>query len=314
MEAYTKENISFCSADGKTQVAGYFYTPVSAPPRAVVQISHGMCEYIERYEPMIAVLCRAGYAVAGNDHLGHGNTGSPDHYGFFAEKDGYRLLLEDLKTMNTLIRQKYPGLKLVLLGHSMGSFMARWFAEKNPDSQDALVISGTGGPGFLMKLGLFLARLLSALRGPAYVSKMMVQSSTGAYDKSFKDEGIGAWLSRDPTVGETFNADPKCRFLFSASAYRDMLTAYNHVNTRKWARGLRKDMPVYIYSGDHDPVGNFGKGVRAVCRLLVEACMQDVSLRLYPGGRHEMHNETNREEVFRNLIAWLQSRVSSPEN
>lgn len=309
MPAYIKELIRFLSADGKTQSAGYFYSPASGTPKAVIQISHGMCEYIGRYEPMIDVLASAGYAVCGNDHLGHGDT-SPDSYGFFAEQDGYRLLLEDLYAMNTLAREKYPNVPLILLGHSMGSFLARWFAEKNPEAQDALVISGTGGPGILMKFGMRMAQFLSAVRGPQFVSGFLVKASTGSYSKGVENpESPSVWLSRDPAVWAAYDADEKCTFSFTVSAYRDMLTAYNHVNTAGWAQRLRKDLPVYVYSGDSDPVGNFGKGVKAVYGLLMDAGMEDVTLRLYPGGRHEMHNETNKDEVFRDLIEWCDGHI-----
>lgn len=309
MQHYIKDSLHFLSADGKTQVAGYLYTPTSTTPKAVIQISHGMCEYIGRYEHMIDRLCGAGYAVCGNDHLGHGNT-SPGSYGFFAERDGYKLLLQDLKAMNQLARTKYTGVPMILFGHSMGSFLARWFAEKYPDAQDALVLSGTGGPGLLMRFGKQLARFLSAVKGPKYVSQFLVKVSTGSYCKGIEDATSGsAWLSRDPAVWDAYDADEKCTFSFTVSAYRDMLTAYNHVNTAAWAQRLRKDLPILIYSGDFDPVGNYGKGVRAVYQLLMDAGMEDVTLRLYPGGRHEMHNETNKDEVFDNLIAWCDGHI-----
>jgi alpha-beta hydrolase superfamily lysophospholipase len=307
MAAFTKENIHFLSADGKTQVAGFFYTPND--PKAVIQLSHGMCEYIERYEDMIQVLTEAGFAVCGNDHLGHGST-SPGSYGFIAEKNGYQLVLKDLYTMNTLGHEKYLGLPYFLLGHSMGSFYARWFAEKHPDSIDGLIISGTGGPSGLMPVGKALSSLLSVLRGPKYVSKFMVKCSMGSYCKKIDNPTSGnAWLSRDPAIWNKYAGDERCNFAFSVSAYRDMLTAYIHVNTTAWAQRLRKDLPIYIYSGEDDPVGDYGKGVRAVYELLQQAGMDDVTLRLYPGGRHEMHNEINKDEVFSELISWLEARL-----
>ena len=276
MAGYQKESVFFPSADGKTRVAGYFYAPET--PKAIIQISHGMCEYVERYEPMIGVLCAAGYAVCGNDHLGHGSTGDPKDWGFFAEKDGAELVLRDLHTMNALAREKWPGLPLILLGHSMGSFFGRWFAEKYPDALDALVISGTGGPGALMKIGKAMAGFFTRVKGPRYVSQFMVKASMGSYSNT-------------------------------VSAFRDMLTVHVHVNTPEWAGNLRKDLPVYVYSGDMDPVGEYGKGVRAVEQLLRDAKLQDVTMRLYPQGRHEMHNELNKDEVFRDLIAWCDAHI-----
>ena len=308
MAGYQKESVFFPSADGKTRVAGYFYAPET--PKAIIQISHGMCEYVERYEPMIGVLCAAGYAVCGNDHLGHGATGDPKDWGFFAEKDGAELVLRDLHTMNALAREKWPGLPLILLGHSMGSFFGRWFAEKYPDALDALVISGTGGPGALMKIGKAMAGFFTRVKGPRYVSQFMVKASMGSYSKGIEDDrSKNVWLSRDPAVWEAYDKDPKCTFPFTVSAFRDMLTVHVHVNTPEWAGNLRKDLPVYVYSGDMDPVGEYGKGVRAVEQLLWDAKLQDVTMRLYPQGRYEMHNELNKDEVFRDLIAWCDAHI-----
>lgn len=306
MPAFIQESAHFQSADGKTQVAAFFYTPTVRPIRAVVQLSHGMCEYICRYVPMFTVLSEAGIAVCGNDHLGHGETSNPKDYGFMAEKNGYQYVLRDLYTMNTLGHEKFPGIPYFLLGHSMGSFYARWYAELHPETIDGLIISGTGGPSPLMPFGRRLAGLLARLRGPRYVSKFMVKCSMGSYCKKIPDATSGnAWLSRDPEVWEKYAADEKCNFSFTVSAYRDMLTAYTHVNTSGWASRIPKDLPVYLYSGDCDPVGNYGKGVTAVYQLLRQAQLSDVTLRLYPGGRHEMHNETNKDEVFTELIHWI---------
>lgn len=299
----------FLSADGKTQVAAFYYRP-EGEIRAVIQLSHGMCEYICRYEHMAQFLCQAGMAFCGNDHLGHGHTGDPKDYGFMAEKDGYKYVLQDLKTMNDKLHAAFPGVPVFLLGHSMGSFYARWFAELYPEAIDGLLISGTGGPGPLFTAGKTLATLLSKLKGPRYVSQLMVDASMGSYCKGIEQEGSGnAWLSRDPAVWEKYAADPMCTFKFTVSAYRDMLTAYCHVNSAGWASRMRKTMPILIYSGDRDPVGSFGKGVEKVNGMLLTAGCEDVTLRLYPGGRHEMHNETNKDEVFALVADWVTARI-----
>ena len=212
--------------------------------------------------------------------------------------------------MNALAREKWPDLPLILLGHSMGSFFGRWFAEKYPDALDALVISGTGGPGALMKIGKAMAGFFTRVKGPRYVSQFMVKASMGSYSKGIEDDrSKNVWLSRDPAVWEAYDKDPKCTFPFTVSAFRDMLTVHVHVNTPEWAGNLRKDLPVYVYSGDMDPVGEYGKGVRAVEQLLRDAKLQDVTMRLYPQGRHEMHNELNKDEVFRDLIAWCDAHI-----
>ena len=309
MASYTKETTRFLSADGKTQVAAFFYSPTVDAPKAVIQISHGMCEYIGRYEPTIEVLAAAGFAVCGNDHLGHGYT-SPGSYGFKAEKDGYKFVLEDLHTMSRLGHEKWPGIPYFLLGHSMGSFYGRWFGEKYPENLDGLIISGTGGPSPLMPVGKALASLLSKLKGPRHVSEFMVNISMGSYCNRI--EGAthkNAWLSRDSQVWDRYQGDDKCGFPFTVSAYRDMLTAYCHVSEKAWAENLRKGLPIYIYSGDCDPVGDYGKGVRAVHKLLEDAGIRDLTLKIYPGARHEMHNELNKDEVFADLIGWINARI-----
>lgn len=313
MSAFEKESIHFLSADKKNQVAGFFYTPVQAPPRAVIQLSHGMCEYICRYEPMFEVLAQAGFAIAGNDHLGHGDTVStPRDFGFMAEKDGYQFVLQDLHTMNTLTHEKYPGLPFFLLGHSMGSFYARWHAEMFPETIDGLLISGTGGPSPVMPAGKALCGLMAKRKGPRYVSPFVVKVSMGSYCKKIDAPTSGnAWLSRDPKVWEEYGQDEKCNFSFSVSAYRDMLTAYVHVNRKAWAESLPKALPVLLYAGDMDPVGNYGKGVRKVYEMLKGAGMEDVTLKLYPGGRHEMHNEINKDQVFADVIEWLDERLQT---
>lgn len=309
MPDFIKETTQFLSADGKTQVAGFFYTPADTAPKAVIQLSHGMCEYICRYEPMFSVLCRAGFAFCGNDHLGHGYT-SPDTPGFAAEKDGHKYLLKDLYTMNRLGHEKYPGLPYFLLGHSMGSFYARWFAELHGDVIDGLIISGTGGPNPLMPLGRRVSGLLSKLRGPKSYSKFMESSSNGAYAKHFAaDKDEFAWLSRDPAVWDAYRNDPLCGFSFTVSAYHDMLTVYTHVNTADWAARLNKELPIFLYSGDDDPVGSYGKGVEKVNALLRDAQIADLTFKLYPGARHEVHNETNRDELFADLTAWLEAHI-----
>ena len=255
------------------------------------------------------VLTRAGYAIFGNDHLGHGDT-SPGHYGFKAEKDGYRFVLEDLYTMNRLGCEKFSGIPCFLLGHSMGSFYGRWFAEKYPEAIDGLIISGPGGPSPVMPMGKALAALLCKVKGAKYVSKFMVDMSMGSYCKGIESDGSeNAWLSRDPRVWAKYAADEKCTFSFTVSAYRDMLTVYVHVSKKAWAQGLPKDMSIYVYSGDRDPVGAYGKGVIAVHKMLREAGIQNLSMKLYPGGRHEMHNETNRDEVLADLVSWLDGHI-----
>ena len=307
------EPLHYPSADKQHTIAGYLYTMPGTKPRAVLQIAHGMCEYIGRYQPMIEFFTACGFVVAGNDALGHGASALPPERGHFADKNGYRCVLADLKTMNAVLHQRFPDLPVALYGHSMGSLFARWYAELWPDTICALILGGTAGPAARNRLGLFLAAAAAAVAGPRYRSRLIVRLQTGAYCRRIPDAvSHSAWMSRDPAVVAAFDADPACRFDFTAAAYRDMLTALTHVSGKRWASALPKTMPVLLLAGSDDPVGNYGAGVRAVCAMLREAGVQDVTCRLYPGGRHELHNETNRGEVFADLLHWLEERLPAP--
>lgn len=308
------EPLHFPSADKQHTIAGYVYTMPDVAPRAVIQISHGMCEYIGRYCNLIAYFTANGFVVAGNDHLGHGASAAPEERGHFADKNGYRCILSDLKTMNATLHQRYPGLPLVLYGHSMGSFFARWYAELWPDTIDALILSGTAGPSPRNRLGLILSSVLAAVAGPHYHSGLIVQAQTGAYCRRIPQAvSKSDWMSRDPKVISDFDADLQTQFTFTAAAYRDMLTALTHISTRKWAQAMPKQLPVLLVAGTDDPVGDYGKGVRAVYAMLGDAGIQDLTCHLYEGGRHEMHNETNRTEVYEDERTWLESRLFDQE-
>lgn len=304
------ERLSFPSADGSHTSAAYVYTVPGVKVRAILQLSHGMCEYIRRYRPMAQWYAARGIAVAGNDHLGHGETAAGDH-GCYGQGAGARNLLEDLHTMNRLLHEKFPGTPLVLYGHSMGSFYARWYAETWPDSIDLLVLSGTAGPSAFNKVGQWISALIAAVRGPKYISPLMVRMNFGSYCKRIPDaKSPNAWLSREESVVTDYDADKLCTFSFSAATYREMLWVLNHVSTKKWAQSIRRDLPVLLIAGDGDPVGDYGEGVRRVWAMLGDAGVEDLTCQIWEGARHELHNETNREEVFDYVLTWIEDHLN----
>ena len=304
------EPLHYPSADGRHTVSAVIYTRPDVPVRAVLQLSHGMCEYVRRYEPMAAFYAARGIALAGNDHLGHGDTARPGEHGHYGGPGGRYYLLQDLHAMNAHLQQRFPGVPVFLYGHSMGSFFARWYAELWPDTIDALILSGTAGPSLRNRLGLALARVTAAVAGQRYHSALIIRAQTGSYCRRIPDAvSHNAWISRDPAVVAAYDADSGCQFNFTAAAYRDMLTALTHVSSRKWAASLPKDLPVLLVAGTDDPVGDYGSGVREVYARLGDAGMQDLTCQIYEGGRHEMHNETNRAELFADELAWLDSRL-----
>ena len=218
------EAITFPSSDGKHTSSAFLYTVPGQPVRAVLQLSHGMCEYVRRYAPMAEFYAAHGIALAGNDHLGHGDTAQAGEHGHYGEPNGRCHLLNDLHTMNRILHERFPDTPIILYGHSMGSFYARWYAEKWPESITALVISGTAGPSFMNVVGQRLAGLIARVKGPRYVSPLMVKLNFGSYCRKIENaQSPNAWLSRDKSVVKAYDADGLCTFRFTAATYREML-------------------------------------------------------------------------------------------
>lgn len=303
---YIHKDITFPSTDGKNTIHAELFIPSDKNIKGVVQISHGMMDYIGRYALLADALCAGGYALCGNDHLGHGDSvATPDDYGFFASKNGYEYVIDDIKKMNDIIRGEFPGVPVVLMGHSMGSFIARLYAAKYADSLDGLIIHGTAGPNPLLAPGRLIVKLLRAFKGERHRSKFVCSLADGGYNKGFDPaEGSGAWLTRDPSMVADRIGNPKNDFIFTLAGYNDLFTMLGKCNGKAWFTEFPKALHTLVISGEKDPVGDFGKGVRYVYENLKKNGA-DVELKLYPEARHELFNETNREEVFADLIAWL---------
>ena len=308
MKNYKLTEISFPSADEKHTIYGEIYEPLSGEVRGVVQLAHGMTDYVARYEWLASALTDAGYVFAGHCHLGHGKSaGREEDLGYFAKKNGISLLLSDMHRMNKLLRGAYPAKPIIVLGHSMGSFIARLYTAQHPHHMDACVILGTGGKNPLQPLGVGLCSLLSLFLGDRHRSSLISAMSTGRYKKMFPGEGTTAWLTRDPARVGTYKSDPYCSVTFTLSAYRDLFRMLGACNSKRWYKAYPKNMPTLLMSGDRDPVGNFGKGVNEVYRRMLLAGCSQVSLKLYEGARHELFNETNREEFAEDLCRFLES-------
>lgn len=305
---YNGEALSFLSADGVHNIHAEIYTP-EAEPSAVIQIAHGMCDHIGRYKVLIEALLASGFAVCGSDHLGHGLSASAEERGYFAEKDGRHLVIEDLYSMNKIARERFPGKPVVILGHSMGSFLARLFVAKYPDAADAAIIHGTGGPNPLLPIAKLLAKTLMLFRGKKHRSKFLAALTFVGYNSKFpKEEGSSAWLSRDLELVRSL-ADERVGFVFTVSAYLELYRMLGESNSKKWFSEYPKEKPTLIVSGDMDPVGDYGRGPTFVYKKLMLSGAKDVTLKLYPGARHELFNETNRDELFRDLAAWIKEKI-----
>lgn len=299
-----KETGFFTSSDKQTQIAYYIYVPETTPT-AIVQISHGMCEYIERYESHAHIFEDRGFILCGTDHKGHGNSvKSPDELGYTGSAD---TLVDDVHLMTSLMREKYPELPLVLLGHSMGSFVVREYMSRCHGSADGFILSGTAGPENPTSLGKLVCKIVGALRGENHRSKLLFKLANGSYDRYFKKETPCAWLTHDTGITERYTKDPLCAFIFTVNGYYNMFDLLSRVSKKTWADTVEKDKPVLIISGDEDPVGNFGEGVRKVFSRIIGVGVSDVQCEIYESGRHELFNETPdiKEKAFSDVLEFV---------
>jgi len=295
----------FTSSDKKNTIAYYIYTPTQQP-RAVFQIAHGMVEHFGRYAEFAEYLACRGIVVCGNDHLGHGHSAaSDDDLGYFGGADA-DVIVDDMLALHDIMRQKYRRLPYILLGHSMGSFLARSFIVKYGDRLDGAVICGTGGTNKRLGFGIFMSSLIAALRGGRYRSKFLFSQSNGGLNNAFKNEHESAWLTKDTALTESVRDDKYCHFIFTASAYNALFKLYKSVSGEEWAALVPKSLPIFIISGENDPLGGGdGSGPREVYELLRDAEVNDVELKLYKNDRHEILNETDRADVYADVSEFI---------
>lgn len=300
------ERISYPSADGINEIAAYAYAPGDGRVRGIVQIVHGMSEYFLRYRPLCEFLTVNGFVVCGNDHLGHGDTATDeDELGFIAERDGADFLASDVNTLSELIKVRYPGVPHILLGHSMGSLIARYCIAIYPDITDSAILMGTVGPGNPAALGKLAARINARLFGPYNRSKAIYALAFGSYNKGLpKEDGRIGWISGDADVRREYEQDPNSGFVFTASGYYDLFDLLTRVNKREWAESIDKSLPILLVSGRKDPCGDYGRGVVKVCEMLISAGVENTRIKIYPNSRHEILNDVERDEVFADILSW----------
>jgi alpha-beta hydrolase superfamily lysophospholipase len=289
----------------------YCWLPIEKP-KAVVQIAHGLAEHAGRYARLADALTSAGYAVYANDHRGHGRTvKSADDLGFFAERDGWRKCVDDLWRLNRHVAATHPGLPIVLLGHSMGSTLTEQFMGDHGDALAGVVLSGANGkPTFLAKVGGAIAwaeRLRMGARGR---SKLVQSLTFDAFNKNFAPARTAFdWLSRDPAEVDKYVADPLCGFAATVQLWIDLLDGWAAVSSAAHRNRVRKTLPVYLIAGRRDPVSGSTRQLEPWIAEYRAAGMVNLTHKFYPDARHELFNETNRDEVTGNLVGWLDQVV-----
>lgn len=305
------QDFYFQSSTGRTSIHALKCVP-DGKPRAVVQIAHGIAEHIDRYRPFMEFLADNGFVAAGNDHLGHGKSiRVPEEQGFFAEKDGWWRVVDDMDKLHDIMSNEYPELPYVLFGHSMGSFLTRTYLIKHPDKYDGVILSGTGHQSPALVLGgNAAASIMAKLNGAMGDGAKLDSLAFGSYLSKIENPRTKFdWLSRDAEQVDKYIADPLCGFVGKIGLYRDMMQGIKFITDKNNIAQMNKEKPVYFMSGDGDPVGDYGKGVERAYKAFCDAGLHDVFMRLYPGGRHEMLNETNKEQVYQDILNWLNEKI-----
>lgn len=310
-----KNEFTFLSADGITPIHAVEWLPEGGV-RAVLQISHGVAEYIDRYEPFAAYLTAHGFAVAGNDHIGHGKSmalGAEPLY--FGGKGSWDKVVDDLYALRGKVGREFPGVPYFLLGHSMGSFLARTYLIRYPGTVSGAVIMGTGQmSGALTAAGRLIARREARKVGVDHSSPVVDRLAFGSYNKPFAPNRTAFdWLSVNEENVDRYIADPLCGGNASVGLFREMLNGLDLIRSPGNLARMNMTTPILFVSGADDPVGGAGKGVQAAFRSFRRAGCRDVSIKLYPGARHEILNDNCRDEVMSDLLEWLNARVPAGE-
>lgn len=274
--------------------------------KGVVQIVHGMCEYKERYEGFIDYLTQNGYIVFAHDHRGHGGSVTAnENLGYFGDKKG-EAIVDDAALVTDEIRRLYPGLSVTLFGHSMGSLVVRVYIQKYEEKIDKLIVCGSPSKNSLAGFGLMLNGVISAFRGKKYRSRLMANASTGGGDDKFPGEGKNAWLTRDKTVVEKYNADEKCNFVFSCNGFSNLLHLVKNAYKKKKYPAKHSDLPIFFMAGADDPVIGSEKKWLEAQQFLRDVGYKNVTGKLYPKMRHEILNELGKEEVYADALAFIE--------
>lgn len=293
------------SSDGVHTLSGIAAVP-SGKIRAVLHIVHGMTEHISRYTPTMRALAERGILCVGYDNLGHGYTARTGEHGFIAEKGGDALLIKDVAVFAAAVKARYgEDIPYVLMGHSMGSFIVRLAAAKT-FRPDKLIVMGTGGKNPVAGIALKLIALNQKCYGAKHYSPLIDKLAFGSYNDRFRHEGDerNLWLTTRADVRKRYAADPLCTFRFSISAMGDLIRLLKNSNDAAWYASLDKSLPVLLVSGEEDPVGAFGKGVREVYDKLVSTG-HNAKMKLYTGARHEILNDLSREDVIADLLDFI---------
>ena len=305
-----KEEFYYDSRDNQSRIHAVRYTPGDRVPVCVVQIIHGMAEYIARYEEFARFLTERGCVVTGNDHLGHGKSVGEDKlYGYFCEQDPATVVVRDVHRLKKMTQQLYPTLPYIIIGHSMGSFILRNYLTMYGSGITGAVIMGTGyQKEGSMKAARLLVQIQKLFLGSKHVSRFCDKVSFGSYNKRIPDARTDFdWLSKDEERVQKYIDDPLCGNIFTINGFLTLTELIMRAHDPERLRKIPADLPLLVISGDADPLGGYGEGIPKVCEGLRQAGVKDVEMQFCKTGRHELLNEPEREEIMEEICTWIRN-------
>lgn len=309
MKKYTEK---IASKDSKNNLNVIIWE-TEKEPIGVLQIVHGMAEYIDRYDDFAKYMTEHGFNVIGHDHLGHGYSVSDERdYGFFAEENGDKIIIEDMHSVTQYAREKWEELPNFILGHSMGSFCLRQYLTKYSNDIFGAIIMGTGWiPSAAALLGKTIATNTCKSKGSHTINPLLIKLTLEPYNKPFASARTNCdWLSRDEKQVDLYVNDKLCGFDFTAGAYKDFFTVLEKIAKNRQLIGMRKSLPILITSGSIDPVG--GKKACEKLNAQYKRCgINDVTLKLWENDRHEILNELDKSDVYDYICTWLKSKIQN---
>ena len=306
-----KEIFNFDSNDKKTSLKAVKYIPDNKPKCLLITV-HGMCEYIERYDEFASFLAKNDIAFYGYDLLGHGDSvSSNEDLGFFSEDDGYLIVQKDTQKLMEIAKSEYNDVPCFIMGHSMGSFIVRFFTSMHSNEIAGSIIMGTGmQPVAAVKFGVLACKTIALFKGWHHRSKFINSLVIGPYNKKWEPSKTHCeWLSKNEDSNQKYHDDPKCGYRFTLNGFLTLFKTIEKTLDKNLVGNIRKDLPILLVSGDEDPVGSCGKEVKAVYDMFKELGLNNTTMKLYEGDRHEILNELDKEQVYQDILEWINGNL-----